>query len=350
MIVASAVALALGACDGDDGSQSKSSTSTAGSVQSTTTEAVPTTVTTVAASEGCTAGTEVQPGTDEKVTTTSGGAERWYYRRVPPVYDGTSPVPVVVDFHGYSEGSTVHLQMSDLGSLGDAEGFVTVTPEGTGPVPRWDTAFDSADMLYVGDLLDELDATLCVDRQRIYATGLSNGAFMTSAVACVYSDRFAAFAPVAGVQTPDDCEPTRPTPLITFHGTADTFVAYEGGLGVDALDLPAPDGSGSTIQDAAPPELLEGTPVPDVVHAWAVRNSCDVEPTETDVADDVVLTTYACDDADVQFYRIDGGGHSWPGSEFSQRIESVLGFTTMSISANELIWDFFVAHPLEVAA
>ena len=46
---------------------------------------------------------------------------------------------------------------------------------------------------------------------------------------------------------------------------------------------------------------------------------------------------------------MEGGGHSWPGSEFSQAIENVVGPTTTSIDANEVMWDFFQAHRLEAA-
>ena len=70
------------------------------------------------------------------------------------------------------------------------------------------------------------------------------------------------------------------------------------------------------------------------------------EPTETSVADDVTLVEFTCpDDATTQLYRVDGGGHSWPGSDFSVTIESVVGPTTFSIDANELMWAFFEEHP-----
>jgi polyhydroxybutyrate depolymerase len=76
-----------------------------------------------------------------KVTLDSGGVERWYMRHVPPAHDGTTPVPVVVDLHGYSEGAEVHATVSGLGAYGDDQGFVTLTPhgQGQGPVPLWDT-------------------------------------------------------------------------------------------------------------------------------------------------------------------------------------------------------------------
>ncbi|MCU1364867.1 MAG: poly(3-hydroxybutyrate) depolymerase, partial [Ilumatobacteraceae bacterium] len=74
---------------------------------------------------------------------------------------------------------------------------------------------------------------------------------------------------------------------------------------------------------------------------------CAASPTEETVAADVTLLRYDCPaGAEVQLYRVEGGGHAWPGSAFSVQIESVVGKTTLSIDATKLIWEFFTAHPL----
>ncbi|MBM3675948.1 MAG: hypothetical protein FJW88_13595 [Actinobacteria bacterium] len=298
----------------------------------------------VAPSKGCTGASAAEPVAHGKVTISSSGAERWYWQDVPPAHDGETPVPVVVDFHGYSEGADVHLQMSGLGDYGKEQGFVTITPQGQGAVPRWDPAPGSTDMVFVEDLLDQVGEQLCIDTNRVYSTGLSNGAMMTSAVACELADRFAAAAPVAGVQDPDGCDPARVVPAVAFHGTADEFVPYDGGYGDKAASLPSPDGSGKTLGESGALERArpERASVPEITAAWAKRNGCDTEPTETEVAPDVTRIAYDCPDgADVEFYRVDGGGHSWPGSAFSKSIENVVGPTTFSIAANEVMWDFF---------
>src|SRR5690606_35123548 len=197
------------------------------------------------------------------------------------------------------------------------------------------------------------EETLCVDTNRVYVTGLSNGAFMTSAVACAYADRVAAVAPVAGIQDVDGCDPARPVPVVAFHGTDDQFVSFEGGLGPAVADLPAPDGSGGTVGDAPPPTTggSDEPSVPEITAAWAERNGCDAEPEAEEVADDVTVERYPCPDgADVALYRVEGGGHTWPGSEFSASLEEIMGTTTMAISANEVMWEFFVDHPLTPAA
>jgi polyhydroxybutyrate depolymerase len=203
-------------------------------------------------------------------------------------------------------------------------------------------------MTFIGEMLDDVEGAVCVDRARVFVTGLSNGAMMTSAIACAMSDRVAAVAPVAGVTEIEDCEATRPVPVVAFHGTDDGFLAYDGGLGEQALNLPAPDGSGRRLSDLNIGGVTErGPSVPDTVADWATRNGCDPKPTDEQIADDVTLHAFPCPaGADAELYEIKGGGHTWPGSDFSKAIESSVGPTTFSIDANDVMWDFFVAHPM----
>jgi polyhydroxybutyrate depolymerase len=266
------------------------------------------------ASAGCAAGTARAPGT-ETVTTTSSGVTRTYLRRIPTGYDAKNPIPVIFDFHGYAEGAQVQTFMSEWGPRADAEHFVVIYAQGLGATPRWETALGSTDLTFFSNLLDEVEAGVCVDQRRVFATGLSMGGFMTSSIACQFADRVAAVGIVAGIRNPTGCAPSRAVPLVTFHGTLDTFVSY--------------------------------APVPATVAVWAKRNQCVPKALEDPIASDVVLTRYLCPTgAEVGFYRINGGGHAWPGSEFSKQIASVVGFTTFSINASDIMWDFFMRHPL----
>ncbi len=319
------------------------------SADTTTRKAAPAAPTDVATkpSSGCTATTGVVPG-EETINTTSSGAPRWYFRHVPASYDPTKPMPVILDLHGYSEGATIHTKMSSLGAYGDAHGFVTITPQGSGDkVPMWDTALDGKDMTYIGDLLDEVERTVCVDTNRVFTAGLSNGAFMTSAVACKYADRVAAVAPVAGIRDILGCKPARPVPVIAFHGTNDGYVAYDGGLGEKVASLPSPDGTGTLGEGAVATPENKGPSIPEITADWAKRNGCRTVPVEKPVTADVTLLDFPCPKGDeVELYRVTDGGHTWPGSTFSKAVESAVGFTTFTIDANELIWKFFENHPL----
>lgn len=321
-----ALALLLAACSGsDDEPEAREATTTS-------TTQVP----------GCDAPAPAEG--QEKVTLTSGGVERWSHRQVP---SGPGPWPVVVDLHGYSEGADIHAQLSALGPYGAEEGFVTLTPHGTGDPVRWDTSLTGPDISFLEDLLDETARTVCIDPDRVFFTGLSNGGMMTSVVACALADRVAAVAPVAGVRDPEGCEPPRPVPLLAIHGTADTFVTYDGGLGEGALNLPAPDGSGRTLGEVGAGQVVERDSVPEIMAAWAERYGCEPEPAESRLTEDVVRLEHDCPgDLELALLRVDGGGHSWPGSPFGPNIEEIVGKTTQTISANEQLWTFFQAHPL----
>lgn len=345
MVVGLVCALAFVGCssEGSDG---------VAPLRSTTSIATDVTGRPIAGSAGC-GSTAIAGETEE--TMESGATERRFFQAIPPGYEAEVPMPVVLDFHGYGEGAELHLKMSNLGALGAAEGFIVITPQGLGEPPQWATELDSADLVFVGDLLDEVEVSLCVDLDRVYSTGYSNGARLTSAIACAYGDRVAAVSTVAGVRTIDGCAFTRPVPMVSFHGTADDVVPYEGGLGEGNLDAPAPDGSDRTWRESLTDEEIRELdaaerPTVEIVAAWAERNGCTTDATEESETADVTRITWDCPEAGAtELHRITEGGHTWPGSALSSDLEGVLGPTTMTIDANEIMWAFFEDHPLPAA-
>ncbi len=256
-----------------------------------------------------------------------------------------------MDFHGYGEGAPTESLTTGFGALGQRDGFVAVFPSGTGAPIAWDTSTGSGnpDVRFVAALLDHLEATQCIDEARVYATGLSQGAFMTSTIACVMSSTFAAVAPVAGVQLPRHCPTARPVPLLAFHGTADPILHFNGGIGrkvladdIHAHPRPLPK---------LPVARLSGPGYPANVRAWAVKDGCGTTPTDTTLSAHVIHRSYPCPQGvAVEFDIIRGGGHSWPGSPISAAISAFVGHTTMEINATNAIWAFFrgfhLAHPL----
>jgi polyhydroxybutyrate depolymerase len=266
-------------------------------------------------SAGC-GSSSVRAG-QETITTMAGGAARTYIRRVPATHDGVSPRPLVIDLHGLYQGAALQEQNSDWAPRADRDGMVVVYPQGIDSI--WDIGVGSPDVAYFGQLLDETEAALCIDTNRVYVDGFSLGAFLTSAIVCTYADRIAAVAPIAGIYMPSGCTPARPVPALTIHGTLDNWVGYRS--------------------------------IPGNVAAWAARNGCGASPTTAAVPGDAVVNitkfTYDCpESAEVEFYSIENGGHAWPGSEFSRTIEAAVGYTTFAITATDLIWDFFRSHQL----
>lgn len=226
---------------------------------------------------------------------------------VPASYEGSVRSAVVLDFHGgvaRPESPQQHFVYTALFATADAHGFILVTPPNEGVVAA-------------GAVLDAVEALLCVDPDRVFATGLSRGARLSSSLGCGLGGRIAAIAPVAGVQFPGaTCVDAGPAPVIAFHGTADTILPFEGARGA--------------------------------VADWAEHNGCGL-PEPEQVSEHVILVRHAgCDrGAAVHLYIVEGGGHTWPGAASRG---GPPGSTTTEISANELMWAFFEAHPRQRGA
>jgi len=282
--------------------------------------------------------------TDERRTLDSDGTERWYLLTTPE--SGVDqPLPLLLDFHGLSEGAEVHARMTSFDALAKERKFVVVYPNGTGALASWQVdAANNPDLAFVDRLLDTLEGELCIDTSRVYASGLSNGAMFSSTLACQRSDRIAAIAPVAGIQYQAGCQTDRPVPIIAFHGTKDPILLFNGGLG----ELGGLFSGAFSASDVVLPEPdLDGEGYPAAVREWATHNGCEPRPSDTRPVTGVMLRTYDCPfDGPVEFYVVEGGGHAWPGSEFSRSIEKIIGMTNMELHASELIWDFLSSHRL----
>lgn len=107
-----------------------------------------------------------------------------------------------------------------------------------------------------------------------------------------------------------------------FHGTADTVISYDGSASHLGATLPA---------------------IMDWVQGWAVLDRC-ASASSNPIGTDVLRFTYrhCAADAEIRHYRIEGGGHTWPGAT----IHNGPGVTTQTISATEVMWRFFRMHPL----
>lgn len=294
-------------------------------------------------SPGCSTSTRSEV-TLARRTVTVGDVQRWYLISTPPDTSAAHPVPAVLDFHGLAEGAELEAETTQFSPLGQKDGFITVFPQGTGNPVHWNTSADTSsnqDLVFVSEMLDQVEATECVDETRIYATGLSDGAFMTSLLACAMSNRIAAFAPVSGVQLPTPCAAKRRVPILAFHGTADPILYFNGGVGIGVLNH-ALGGKGPAPQVSVPPAKLDGPGYPATVASWASRDGCGAVPVDTRVTPHVIRRAYSCPPGTaVEFYIVIGGGHAWPGSKFSQQIADITGPTPFEINASTVIWAFF---------
>lgn len=269
-------------------------------------------------------------------------AVRWFLLSAP-ASDG-EPMPLVLDLHGLMEGAQIHSTMTGYGPFAQENGFVVAFPHGQGDPVRWTTepGDDNQDLALVDAVVDHVAGQRCIDLARVYATGLSNGAMMTSFLACERSDVFAAVAPVGGIVMPEGCDPERPVPVLTTHGTADEILLFNGGVGDLGFLGGEPSGDPAPTTTTAPPTDLDGPGHPATVAQWAALNGCEDGFRDTEVSAEVIHRVYDCPPAGAtEFYIVLGGGHSWPSSEFSAGISDIVGPTTFDIDATAMAWEFF---------
>jgi polyhydroxybutyrate depolymerase len=243
----------------------------------------------------------------------SGARPRAYRLFVPPGYDGHQRLPLVLDLHGSGGTAAGEARNSGLETLSMSERFLVATLEAEGG--RWNVPVQESrvdDVAYVGDVITHVAAQVCTDDVRVYATGFSGGARMSSLLGCALGSRIAAIAPVSGLRFPGPCK-GRPVPVLTFHGLADPQNPYDGH---------AP-GRGA--------EWLES--VPDALASWARHNSCDGDVILDDPPGPISTMRFekCANGAEVRMIRIDGLGHTWTKTE---------------VDTTAVMWQFFKSHRL----
>jgi polyhydroxybutyrate depolymerase len=182
-------------------------------------------------SAGCHAG-ELSALDGARRRITVDGEERSYLEDAPAV-PADRPLPVVLSFHGFRGSAWAHRGGTGWGTVARQEGFIALGPEGhegvelLGATGRgWDIRpTEIRDAAFVRALLDAVERERCVDRRRVFATGMSNGGFFTNLLGCVLADRLAAIAPVAGAIPLSRCTPLRPLPVLMIQGSADNVVS-----------------------------------------------------------------------------------------------------------------------------
>ena len=274
---------------------------------------------------------------------------RNYYVHVPPQGAAKRPLPVVLMFHGGGSTAEVVRIYTRLDRAADRDGYIAVYPSGSsgfnGRFLTWNAgnccgpaaALQIDDVGFVLALLDDLAARAAIDRRRVYAAGLSNGAMMAYRVAAEASDRIAAVAGVAGAMSVASFAPSRPMPVMHIHSTTDHIARYDGGFG--------------------PPSSLADTrmfhaPVEESLKKWLDYDGCPAKPASVepvagasgtpDEGHSAIRRTYRpCrDGVEVVLWQLSGVGHVWPGG-VRDYMTQLLGTGTAVIDANTEMWRFF---------
>ncbi len=268
--------------------------------------------------------------------------KRTYRVHMPRGFKAGKRLPLFIMMHG---GQMTGIQMERITGLSDTaddNNFVVVYPDAIGiykgrlywndsRVPEVD------DVKFISALIDKLTESADIDHRRVYVAGYSNGGGMANFLGVAISDKIAAIASVAGTIVKDmdkKWQPKRPVPVLYFHGTADQLAYYEGGT--------AGTFRGSSLS------------AEEFIQWWINKNCCDCEPACTDLEKDPSGLFVKCyiygkgqEAAKVIFYRIEGGGHTWPGRPRFFPAKAY-GKTAINLNATEIIWQFFKDYKLPV--
>jgi polyhydroxybutyrate depolymerase len=270
-----------------------------------------------------------------------GGITRRYRVHVPKRYDAAKPAALLLSFHG--GGGFMEYQANDENygqiSKSEQEGFIVVFPNGvtrlkSGKLATWNAGSCCAwardenidDVGFTKQVIDNVQAQLTIDRNRVFATGISNGGMMAYRLACELAGTIKAVASVAGTIGVTECHPREPVAILHIHARNDDHVLFSGGAGPKAQD------------SSKVPQFVS---VPDNMARWVKTNQCHSTPRRVLEVPGAYCERYnGCQGgASVELCVTDVGGHSWPGA-LKSRGEP----TSKAISANDVMWDFFNGH------
>jgi polyhydroxybutyrate depolymerase len=278
-----------------------------------------------------------------------GGLTRFYLIHVPPSYDKTKPVPVVLVFHGGGGYPDAIRYDSGMDRVSNREGFIVVYPGGAPgsklfedrlliwndgrPFKGRQSGVD--DVGFVQALLNDLANFFTIDPKRVYAAGISNGAQFCYRLAQQLSNRIAAIAAVGGQRAVNDyfSPPPRPISIMQFSGLKDVYAPYYGGKSVERINK----------------FETNLKPVEAAVQSWATFDGCSSKPSEVKRIGQAVKTQWGpCkNNTEVVLWTLENGGHTWPGGRaMPSETRGVFGAPgvgpiNQDISASNEMWQFF---------
>jgi polyhydroxybutyrate depolymerase len=252
-------------------------------------------------------------GTTVTDSLVSAGVQRRYTVHFPTGYQPGGSMPMLVAFHG-SGGTGYSMQFVIGDSIADQAGVVTVYPEaapgtnGTWALGCTDCTYADAagidDYRFARDLLGTLARRYGVSLTQVYIVGFSLGASFVYDWACRDSDRLRGILVIASLPSPEElpgCRPGRPLEVMIMNGDLDPNIPWTGGGQYNYLSA---DSS---------------------ARLWRQRDGCQTGPSASQLPDrnndgrfiGVTIWQDCVGGVRVRLFRIHGGGHAFPPSDFS---------------------------------
>ena len=252
------------------------------------------------------------------------GVTRQYIVYIPAIYNGSAPVPLMFNFHGFGMTASNQMAWTGMRPVADTAGFILVYPQGTlfsgsshWNVGSWTAGSTADDIGFTNAMIDTIAANYNIDLNRVYSCGFSNGGYFSFVLACQLSNRIAAIGAVGGTMSTEtftSCNPSHPTPVVTIHGTVDPTVSYSGGTPANSKSLAAVNSYWASYNNTVSSPAV--STLPDI-------NTSDGSTVELSLYNNGNNCT------SVAHYKVIGGGHDWPGS-----------WGNMDINASKVIWSF----------
>jgi len=279
-----------------------------------------------------------KPSEQKTINLTVDGNARSFIVYLPTGYNNAGKMPLIFAIHGGSGTPEGMINIANFKPISDREKVVLIYPAGiqnnwNDGRPTTPNQLGINDVSFFNQMCDYAIANLSVDGTKIYATGISNGGFMSSRLGCELSNRIAAIAvdaaTIEATTIASSCNPGRPVPAIYIHGTLDPLVPFSGGT-------VSPGAGGTAISHFQ------------AIDKWITINGCNTTPTITDLPDiandgtTIKQRVYSnsTNGSEVVSYVITNGGHTWPQG-YQYLNELIIGKTSQDMNACEVIWSFF---------
>lgn len=292
-------------------------------------------------------GEHAPSGTLRQLTVCSGGLDREFYAYIPATLSQSNAVPLVFVFHGGGGDAKGTMKLTQFNSVADKGRFMAIYPQGIGK--SWNDGRETAvsqahrdkidDVMFFDAMLERLSAEYRIDSNRVFVTGISNGGIFAHYLAAHRAEKIAAIAPVAGgIAEPFDArfKPTHPISVLMIQGTEDLLVPFDGGkvVGRGFRNRGRIVSTEKAIKLWLEADGISGQPNKKILPDRDPTDGCRVES---------IVWSGGRGGSEVWLYRVEGGGHTWPGG--SQYLpKTVIGRVTHDIDSQS-IWDFFLTHP-----
>ena len=276
-------------------------------------------------------------------TVRTGGMERMYLSYTPAGLAAERKYPLLLVLHGGGGNAKQTMSFCGFNVLADRDKFLVVYPEGykkgwhDGRIaPAVDAyAEDVDDISFISSVINEMQSSLPVDPNRIFATGISNGAMMSLHLAHKLSEKIRAIAPVCGSIAENQAKafrPAHPVAVLVINGTDDPLVPYDGGYVLSERSR-----RGRIVSTNKMMEIwMSLIPSSDKPKSQAMR---DADQNDGCLPERIIFPSWGINNP-VQLVRITGGGHTWPGGK-QYLPKMIVGKVCKDFKAEEVIWEFF---------